>query len=204
MAKGSTLGGWLTIQDSVKPVSYHFGLQTLTSKSIRSGHIFSTVVQVGTFGERLPDDFFVELLTYTRLPRPSTLEDAVVILFPMGGAIQKENDGMETMISPTVRKLKYFAVVEARWKASAADAGRCDARNWCTEASRILSKFSPALMRHAVDCINERNIREHEINAQDIGFHESTLRRLREIKAAYDPRNLFSMNPGIPAASDST
>jgi hypothetical protein len=169
---------------------------------IVSGFLYSTAIQVGTFGQALPDAFFDELLSHTRKRKASTLAGAVVALFPMGGNIQAGNGlGLDNVLNPAVRTAKYFAIIEARWKDNAGEAGRADAKAWATEASRILAKYSQGSMRHAVDAVNEKD-QNVDINAYDKGYPEHVRQKMRDIKIRYDPCNFFSMNANIlPAPS---
>jgi hypothetical protein len=203
LSKASKLGGWFTIEDSVKPVSYHNDLQRMTAKMIVSGHVYTTLVQLGSIDKPLPVELFHEILGHTRKTLPSTLESAVVIFFPMGGKICT-GSGVETTVSSTLRTARYFAIIETRWKASSGDTGRVDARNWAKESSRILSPYSYACMRHTVDAINDPLLddqRKEDIGAHDIGYHDSNLMRLQEIKTLYDPTNFFCMNANVAPKS---
>jgi hypothetical protein len=199
LSKASKVGGWFTIEDSVKPISYHEGIQKMTTSVISSGHLYTTLVQIGTVGQSMPEEFYPELLTYTRKSIPSSLKEAVVLLFPMGGKVTS-SDGPETVVAPQVRQAKYFALIEARWKPNSGDAGRAAARAWCKEAARITGKYSAAVMRHAPDSIYDSSMnkqRAEDIGAHDVGYGESAVSRLQEIKLKYDPANFFCMNANI-------
>jgi hypothetical protein len=142
LSKASMLGGWFTIEDSVKPVSYHNDLQRMTARMIVSGHVCTTLVQIGSIDKPLPTELFQEILGHTRKRLPSTLESAVYFLSDGRKDLHRERSRYHYQFHCAFCSI--FAIIETRWKPGASDAGRVDARNWSKESSRILAPYSLA------------------------------------------------------------
>lgn len=82
------MGGWLTLENKLKPMSYHKDLQTLTVPLTNKGNIYLSDFLVGSIDKTLPVQFIQELLEYTRKSLPSTLKSAMVLFGTMGGQYQ--------------------------------------------------------------------------------------------------------------------
>ena len=104
LAKAAKLGGWLTVQNTVRRCSYHRDVQHMTVKHAVGGPSVSTLVVVGAFDAPLPDAFFPEVVAHTRRRLPRTLSGAFVMLYAMGGAfISADADGSLTCMDAAVR-----------------------------------------------------------------------------------------------------
>jgi len=82
------MGGWFTVENKLRPMSYHKDLQTLTVPLTNKGNIYLSDFLVGSMDKTLPEKFIEELLVYTRKSLPSTLLNAMVLFGSMGGQYQ--------------------------------------------------------------------------------------------------------------------
>lgn len=206
----SPKGAWLRVLDSVKPVSYHSDIQTITQPMNPPGHFsYTSLVQVGNHLEVMPESFYDEILKHTRKSLHKSLIKAVCIMFTIGGKMRTADDGSKTSINEAVRHARYFLIIESIWKGQFGEEGRCAARDWAKETVRISSKYQVSPMLHAPDAINDSvvmdavkvdmisSINLNDVGSHDLGFAGSVLDRLRTVKGKYDPNNFFRLNANI-------
>lgn len=205
-------GGWLCLQDDVRPASYHSDVQTLTQPMNLPGHAsYTSLVQVGQQTEPLPESFFDEMLAHTRKSLPRSLHKALCILFSIGGKVAIADDGTKTAINEALRHARYFVIIEAVWKEAAGEDGRLAARSWVKEAAQICGKYRVMAMLHAPDSINDSAVEAaarscskmvatldlNDKGVHDSGYSETMAERLGKIKGIYDPNNFFRQNANI-------
>ena len=107
LARASKLGGWLTVEDSVKRCSYHQDVQKMTVKHTVIGPNCSTLLPVGAFDQPLPEAFFPEVIAHARRRLPRTLRSAFVMVYAMGGALlSADSDGSRTCMDAAVRRAR--------------------------------------------------------------------------------------------------
>eukprot|EP00798_Chlamydomonas_sp_ICE-L_P015093 gene15093-21147_t len=126
------LGGWAKVQNTLKPMPYHTGVQHMTQAVLQSGYIYTTLAQIGNMKETLPESCFQELHAHTRKALHKSLKSASVMFFTMGGVISTHENAEKSSVSPDVRSAHYFCIIEALWKPHAGDVGRDTAREWCS------------------------------------------------------------------------
>jgi FAD/FMN-containing dehydrogenase len=202
LAKTSGLGGWFKLENSLKPISFHGDLQTITTKVIHSGFIYQTITIIGERGQPLGNEFISELLAFTRSPLPKELKEGVIILFPTGGEMGRADDGTKTCLNAAVRLGRYFAVVECYWKPECGDAGKTAARDWVKIAYALLTKKSHATFTYAPDEIVERKIESaesltHNTTGTNAGYPPQMYEKLQRLKGKYDGANVFKQNTNI-------
>lgn len=152
-------GSWLCLMNTIKPADYHSEVQTITQPLNSPGHYsYTSLVQIGTQDEELPETFFDEMLTHTRNSLPRSLKKAAAILFNIGGEMTTADDGTKTAINGAIRQARYFVIVESVWNNDYGEDGRLAARNWVKEVVRICDKYRVAPMLHAPDAINDAAI----------------------------------------------
>ena len=195
------LGGWLKVQDSVKPISYHKGLQRITQAVTNAGLVYTSLVQIGNLAEPLPPAALDELLRHTKAAPAAEIKagDSFVLIFPMGGRFA-EIDGAKTCLDKTFRSCRYFCILEAQWHARAGDRGRDAARAWVRRAAEILRPYRTAQLKYAPDAISDEAkgvAALADIAAHDSGYAEGTYERLGRVKGKYDPKNFFKQNHNI-------
>jgi hypothetical protein len=102
----------------------------------------------------------------------------------LGGAVARVGED-DTAFS--FRESKYALVIQARWKEAADNDTNL----------RWIRQFLNAMRPHSTGKVYVNFIaNEGERRVAD-AYNENTFRRLREIKAKYDPANLFRMNQNI-------
>jgi FAD/FMN-containing dehydrogenase len=132
----------------------------------------------------LSDELIDTLLDYVRtMPDPQ----CEVFIAHMGGATNRVP--ADATAYPH-RDAEYIMNVHGRWDDPAADE-QCIA--WCRE-------LSDAAAPHATGGVYVNFMTEEERERVPSAYGES-LQRLREVKRAYDPGNLFRMNQNIPPAN---
>jgi FAD/FMN-containing dehydrogenase len=154
--------------------------------------LYNTLVQIGSISEQLPRSFFEELLAHTSRSKPRSLGRCEVSLFVVGGNARANDASARTCVDRISRESRYFAIVDAEWHATAGDLGREDAKAWAKASVKILMKYSTQHTLHAPDAVGALLSEVEEAKLED-----SLLRRLKGIKAKYDPDNIFCQNMNI-------
>lgn len=191
-----------------------------------NGHIYTTVLSLGSHAKALPEACFDSLVSHMSiLPHPS-ISRGTVRLVVLGGAAVNTDRGTKTCVSIAVRYSRYFALVETHWKPETGEFGKQEARKWAKRTYELLAPFRSGIMTHAPDEINkpdvdgvndidnscgcDDNIRTtpermstNESSATIPGsrkmaeLDEVIKERLREVKKKYDPTNRFHNNANI-------
>jgi hypothetical protein len=184
----------------VNQKDFYSEVQQMTTKVIASGHIYQTVCMIGRHDKHLEKSFIEELVTYCKASLPSVLKDAMILIFPMGGAVLS-GTGVPTSISSSMRSGRYFAIVEVYWKPEAGDAGKDAARAWARTAHALLGKCSTCATCYAGDEVVDRGTIlkiENSTGAGAItGYDAEQYTRLGKLKGKYDGENLFQQNTNI-------
>jgi len=201
LVKASNLGGWITLANTIQPLSYHSGLQTILSPHQSSNFNYHSVSPLGNQNEHLSEEFIQTLLEFTRGSKASEISGAAVILLAIGGNVTTADvDNQKTAIPPPIRKAKYFVLVEAIWNPEQGQTGKNAARDWARKALSIVAKYRPGDMRYAPDEVNtgEKPIGDLAFKGEGIaGYTPELHARLGKLKTKYDPENLFRMNVNI-------
>jgi len=202
------LGGWFKVQNDVRPMPYHSGLQRITQAVSHGGFIYTSLVQIGSFDAPLPAVLFEALVRHTKASPHAAIDAAnsFVMLFPMGGRARTAAADAKTCIDADVRSARFFVILEAQWRPGTGDAGRDAARAWVRAAIDIVSPYRTAPLRYAPDAVVGGDAspsatgatRLTDVAAHDIGLGNSIYERLRLVKGRYDPANVFRMNQNVP------
>ena len=188
------LGGWFKVENSVKPASYHADVQTATTALVMSGHIYHTLIQFGSLDSELPSACFEQLLAFTAQSLPSSMKQATLLVFPMGGALSTNDPtGEKTCLASAIRKARYFGILEAYWKPEFGDAGKEAARTWCHGVTDILKPHCSENLRYAA----ADNYNNDPLYKDQAGYGSVQYQRLGQLKAKYDPHNLLRNNMNI-------
>lgn len=204
---GDALGGWFKVQNDVKPISYHSGLQRITQPVSHAGYIYTSLVQVGSIDTPLPASVLEELVRHAKSkPHPAmNATDSFILIFPFGGAVRTVAAEGKTSVDVAVRSARYFVILEAQWRPGTGDAGRDAARAWVRAAANILMPYRTAPLRYAPDAVvggdesKGASITDlTDVAAHDLGLGRGVYERLQRIKGRYDPSNFMRMNQNIP------
>eukprot|EP01035_Chromulina_nebulosa_P020261 gene20261-26304_t len=184
LVKGEKLGGWFTLEKSVKPVSYHTGLQTLTSSIHKASCSYLSPQQIG--GDKLvSNEFFAKIVEQVRKPRST----GTVVMFTMGGKTLEPT--LKTSIPPLVRQSKYFVLLEASYEESHGEAGELAAKTWCQDAKKIMDEFKLSSFNYADDPVSP---------SWDERIEGDLKVEMEKLKGKYDPKNIFRQNYNIKPA----
>ena len=187
--EASRLGGWLVVEDSIRPMSYHDEVQEMTRQHNQSGYLYNTLVQLGNLSEPLPDEFFQEMVAFTRRAKHQSLRRTEVALFVVGRGYDSEIPAHKTSLDQASRDCRYFAIVDSHWDEKYGEEGKEEAKGWARECARILSKYCVAKTFHAAHAGEERE--------STISFDDDLIRYLHRLKSKYDPQNVFRQNCNI-------
>jgi hypothetical protein len=113
--------------------------------------------------------------------------DTDVKIAHLGGAVARVGEDATAF---GFRESKYALVIQARWREAADDGANL---GW-------IRGFADAMRPHSTGKVYVNFVAvEGETRVAD-AYNERTLRRLRQIKASFDPANLFRMNQNIKPA----
>lgn len=140
--EASKLGDWLTVENTVRPMSYHSEFQKITQQFHQPGFVITSLLQVGHIMVQLPQDALKDLLEFTRRPLAKTLDRSIAFLTFMGGAVIELTDTEnKTCLDADMRSGRYWTLLECHWKPEAGAAGAADARAWVYTCKQILRKY---------------------------------------------------------------
>jgi len=197
--KAKSLGGWVTVQNTIKNCSYHSDLQTITTPLITSGFLYHTLIQFGELNKELPVEFWEKLLTFTRAKPHPALKSASLVVMPMGGKQETNDpDGTQTCIAKSIRQARYFAIMEIYWKPEFGEDGKNVAREWAKGVTAIIKPYNNEALRYAAadNSVGTADIIERDQS----GYGMDKYPQLRQLKKKYDPTNLFKNTVNIAPA----
>lgn len=201
-------GGWGKLANTIKPVSFHKDVQTMTSPEIKSGYIYHTVMPFGRVEDPLPEEYLDRILTAVRAPLAKGVDKAVVVFFAFGtapGDIPRDADNVKTCLPVVLRHVKYFAIIEAHFSPQLGSIAKDNARAWAQNIFNILKPLKTLnnVAGYAADSITalqsaveEEEVKYIENPIEVLGFG-SLQERLRAVKIKYDRENFFHMNMNI-------
>jgi hypothetical protein len=152
------------------------------------------------------DAFVDELISYIKTSVSPDMSGAAIVLQYIGGAIASSDpDNKNTCVSPLVRRARYFALIEARWKPETGDAGKAAAKEWAKKAYAMLAPYQAAELRYALDetatvqrpALEDLKVSPKLIATDNIAYANEILERLSALKAKYDGSNLFRQNVNV-------
>lgn len=197
----TSLGGWV-VSNTVRPVSYHRDIQHFLDEKHFNGHCVQSVLPVGVLHEELPMELCDTLLQHTRATLPQHVSRASVKLISMGGNLPDCDKEHKTSLPLSVRKSRYFALMQAQWDPEQGELGREACKEWTRECFRILSKYGTGTMTYAPDEVHTYDdyITGQLLNKSS-GAESELFLKLERVKAKYDHNNTFrqnlNINPGV-------
>lgn len=204
LVKAGALGGWATVKNDVKPVSYHNDAQKMFVKADRdpTGYVYQTIIPFGSRNAQLPENLIEELVEFARVPMPHGVSKGNVILTTVGGKASHIDDrNVLTCVPLPVRKARYFALIQAFYQPELGEFSRNAARDWAKVAHGILSPYRPGEVHYAPDEVNP-GFTETAYFGEELGhYSQSIYVRLGQLKAKYDKENFFCNNYNIEPIS---
>lgn len=113
---------------------------------------------------------------------------STVDLWPVGGAIRRVSPSESAFVG---RQAQFLLNLEANWEDAADDQANI---TWVREGIAAMTDWSDGSAY-----INFGGYREDGVQATQPG-HDEVSRRLMQVKAKYDPENIFRLNPNITPA----
>lgn len=188
LVEAGKVGGWLTIENSIRPFSYHNDLQRITIPLAPPGRIYTTGVEIGSATTPLPPIIFEQMLQVTRKPLASTLVSADCVFFAMGGRYTElDANNEKTCVNSIARNSRYLVIIAAYWKESAGDKGRADAKAWAHAVKAVVqSQITKAPLRYEA-----KNAEETAAEEEKSGYDDPLEAKFHALKAKYDLNNVF-------------
>jgi FAD/FMN-containing dehydrogenase len=141
--------------------------------------------------DELPDAVIDAMVqrAHDRAPGASEFELAVFDIFPMGGAVNRVDPAATAFAE---RDASYLIAIDGNWSDPTDNA---DEIRWVRESASVVAAFG----RNST-YLNFSGRADEPANAEVHDALGSSLRRLAEVKAIYDPENLFRRNDNIVPA----
>lgn len=227
LTAASSLGGWFTTENTIRPMRFHSELQRMTIEHVMNGHIYTTVLSIGSHAQLLPEECFESLVKHMSITPVPAIIKASVRFVVLGGAAVNTDRGTKTCVPISVRHSRYFALIETQWRPETGEIGKQEARKWTKLTFDLLVPYRSGVIKHAPDAMQAAdaiNV-DGSVDSADDGAFNSFIgvstsfkssekiadldailkQRLREIKHKYDPVNRFRNNANIlPFKSSST
>ena len=174
----------------LKPMQYHSELQPALEQMQQPGHYFDASVIVPELSEAV----IATLVKYTRELHPNS--QAAVIVFPLSGAVADAAVDSAAFYGGGRRPRGFWIIIEGKFEPDK----RAPVVAWVKALKAALGTFGVSETAHTLD----GNMTQDASAAQQMGaiFGPNT-RRVREVKAKYDPTNFFTCNRNItPLGAD--
>jgi len=186
---GKCFGSVLSIKQ-LKPMQYHTELQPQLEAVQASGHYYDASCVV----PELSDEVIATLVEYTRVKHVNS--DASIIVFPLGGAISDAPIESTAFWGAGRPARGFWIIIEGKWQPTAkAGAGREAVVEWVKALRTALAAFNVGDTAHTLD-----GNMEAQLSGVDAVFGPN-YERVRQVKAKYDPTNVFKCNRNIEPAA---
>jgi len=187
---GGAFGSVVSIKD-MKRRQYHSQMQTLLTNVQAPCHCY----QCSCYVPSLSPEVIHTLVEFTKVKNSNNL--AVVLIFPMNGRVSDPPTHSTSFWGGGRQTQGFWIIIEGKYKPDKTGKNRAAVVQWVKDLRKALSKFHVSDTAHTL----HGNMEDSNGSAIQAIFGDN-LKRLREVKAQYDPNNFWKCNRNVtPTAS---